>query len=177
MKNKRIPVSITGRNPRGIMQSVRTVIQRVSEASVTIDGSVHGEIGTGLLILAGFCDRDDRQTAERMAEKIRKLRIFEDENGKMNRSVEDIGGAVLSISQFTLYADCRKGNRPSFVKSGSPEHAKELYLYFNDVLRSRGIPVEEGIFAADMKVRLLNDGPVTITMDSEEVLAGGSQRR
>ena len=176
MKNKRIPVSITGRNPRGIMQSVRTVIQRVSEASVTIDGSVHGEIGTGLLILAGFCDRDDRQTAERMAEKTRKLRIFEDENGKMNRSVEDIGGAVLSISQFTLYADCRKGNRPSFVKSGSPEHAKELYLYFNEVLRSMGIHVEEGIFAADMKVRLLNDGPVTITMDSEEVLAGGSLR-
>ena len=143
---------------------------------MTIDGSVHGEIGTGLLILAGFCDRDDRQTAERMAEKIRKLRIFEDENGKMNRSVEDIGGAVLSISQFTLYADCRKGNRPSFVKSGSPEHAKELYLYFNEVLRSMGIHVEEGIFAADMKVRLLNDGPVTITMDSEEVLAGGSLR-
>ncbi len=162
---------------RGIMHSMRTVIQRVREASVTIDGEVHGEIGNGLLILVGFCDSDDRETAERMADKIRRLRIFEDENGKMNLSVEDVGGAILSISQFTLYADCRKGNRPSFVKSGSPEHAKELYLYFNEILRSRGIPVEEGIFAADMKVRLLNDGPVTITMDSEEVLAGGSQRR
>ena len=156
---------------------MRTVIQRVREASVTIEGEVHGEIGNGLLILVGFCDSDDRETAERMADKIRRLRIFEDENGKMNLSVEDVKGAVLSISQFTLYADCRKGNRPSFVKSGSPEHAKELYLYFNDVLRSRGIHVEEGIFAADMKVRLLNDGPVTITMDSEEVLAGGSQHR
>lgn len=90
---------------------MRTVIQRVREASVTIEGEVHGEIGNGLLILVGFCDSDDRETAERMVDKIRKLRIFEDENGKMNLSVEDIGGAVLSISQFTLYADCRKGNR------------------------------------------------------------------
>ncbi len=151
---------------------MRTVIQRVSEASVTIDGTVHGEIGQGYLILAGFCDADDETVAERMAEKIRKLRIFEDENGKMNRSIEDVGGAVLSISQFTLFADCRHGNRPGFTDAGDPAHAKKLYLYFNEVLRTKGIRVEEGIFGADMKVRLLNDGPVTITMDSQEVLRG-----
>ena len=151
---------------------MKTVIQRVSEASVTIEGSVHGKIGQGYLILAGFCDADDESVAERMAEKIRKLRIFEDENGKMNRSIEDVGGAVLSISQFTLFADCRHGNRPGFSDAGEPSHAEHLYLYFNETLRAKGIRVEEGIFGADMKVRLLNDGPVTITMDSAEILRG-----
>ncbi|MBR4456803.1 MAG: D-tyrosyl-tRNA(Tyr) deacylase [Solobacterium sp.] len=156
---------------------MKTVIQRVSEASVTVDGTVTGEIGHGYMILAGFSEEDDEQTAERMADKIRKLRIFEDENGKMNRSIEDVNGAILSISQFTLYADCRKGNRPSFVNAGDPAHAKALYHHFNSALRSFGIRTEEGIFGADMKVRLLNDGPVTITMDSREVLHGKSNIR
>ena len=160
------------RNRHDIIRWMKTVIQRVSEASVTIEGSVHGEIGQGYLILAGFCDADDESVAERMAEKIRKLRIFEDENGKMNRSIEDVGGAVLSISQFTLFADCRHGNRPGFSDAGEQSHAKRLYLYFNEALRAKGIRVEEGIFGADMKVRLLNDGPVTITMDSAEILRG-----
>ena len=155
-----------------IIRWMKAVIQRVSEASVTIDGAVHGEIGQGYLILAGFSDEDDESIAERMAEKIRKLRIFEDENGKMNRSIEDIGGAVLSISQFTLFADCSHGNRPGFSNAGKPEHAEKLYLYFNSVLREKGLRVEEGIFGADMKVRLLNDGPVTIVMDSKEILHG-----
>ena len=144
---------------------------------MTIDGVVHGAIEHGYLILVGFCDEDDPSAAEGMAEKIRKLRIFEDENGKMNRSIEDVHGSVLSVSQFTLYADCRKGNRPSFVNAGSPEHAEAMYHLFNDALRRKGIPVEEGIFGADMKVRLLNDGPVTITMDAKEVLHGNSNIR
>jgi D-tyrosyl-tRNA(Tyr) deacylase len=165
---------------------MRFVIQRVLNAKTTIIETddkgnkterISGQIEKGYLVLCGILENDDMAVADKMVYKLLSMRIFEDENEKMNLSVEDTGGAILSISQFTLYADCRKGNRPSFVKSGSPEHAKELYLYFNEVLRSRGIPVEEGIFAADMKVRLLNDGPVTITMDSEEVLAGGSQRR
>jgi len=153
------------------------VIQRVSEASVTIEGKVHGSIGTGFLILAGFCNEDDEALTAAMADKIRRLRIFEDENGKMNRSIEDVGGSILSISQFTLYADCHKGNRPSFVNAGDPAHASRLYQYFNQVLRDAGLTVEEGIFAADMKVRLLNDGPVTIILDSKEVIHGNSNIR
>ncbi len=153
------------------------MIQRVSEASVTIEGKVHGSIGTGFLILAGFCNEDDEALTAAMADKIRRLRIFEDENGKMNRSIEDVGGSILSISQFTLYADCHKGNRPSFVNAGDPAHASRLYQYFNQVLRDAGLTVEEGIFAADMKVRLLNDGPVTIILDSKEVIHGNSNIR
>ena len=153
------------------------MIQRVTEASVTIDGVIHGEIAKGYMILCGFEDEDDASVVERMADKIRRLRIFEDENGKMNRSIEDVHGSVLSISQFTLYADCHKGNRPSFVKAGSPAHAEQMYHCFNDALRNLGIPVEEGIFGADMKVRLLNDGPVTIMMDSREVLHGNGNLR
>ena len=156
---------------------MKAVIQRVSEASVTIEGSIHGAIGTGFLILAGFSDEDDEAVVRGMADKIRRLRIFEDEQGKMNRSLEDVGGEVLSISQFTLYADCHKGNRPSFVNAGDPAHASRLYQYFNQVLRDAGLTVEEGIFAADMKVHLLNDGPVTIILDSKEVLHGNSNLR
>lgn len=156
---------------------MKAVIQRVSEASVTIEGKVHGSIGTGFLILAGFCNEDDEALTAAMADKIRRLRIFEDENGKMNRSIEDVGGSILSISQFTLYADCHKGNRPSFVNAGDPAHASRLYQYFNQVLRDAGLTVEEGIFAADMKVRLLNDGPVTIILDSKEVIHGNSNIR
>ena len=126
---------------------MRTVIQRVSHASVEIDGRINGEIGKGF-----------------------RMRIFEDENGKMNLSLAQVGGEVLSISQFTLYADCRKGNRPGFDKAGKPEFAEKMYLYFNDVLRHQGLRVEEGIFGADMKVSLLNDGPVTICLDSDEII-------
>ena len=146
---------------------MRTVIQRVSEASVTIDGSVHGAIGRGYMILVGIADSDDEAVINKMADKIARLRIFEDENGKMNLNLEQVSGAILSISQFTLYADCHKGNRPSFSKAGRPDHAKKMYLYFNDVMRRYGFDVQEGIFGADMKVRLLNDGPVTVVLDSD----------
>ena len=149
---------------------MRTVIQRVSYASVTIEGKVHGKIEKGYMILVGICDEDTEETVRKMAEKISKLRIFEDDAGKMNLSILQAGGAVLSISQFTLYAVCRKGNRPSFDKAGKPELAQRLYLYFNDVLRELGLHVEEGIFGAEMKVELLNDGPVTICLDSAELM-------
>lgn len=153
----------------GTMRGMRTVIQRVSEAGVTIEGTVHGKIGKGYMILAGFCDEDDEEIVQQMAEKIAKLRIFEDENGKMNLNLSQVNGAVLSISQFTLYADTRKGNRPSFTAAGSPAHASHLYDAFNEDLRALGFHVEEGIFGADMKVRLLNDGPVTILLDSRDM--------
>lgn len=139
------------------------------EASVMIDGSVHGKIDQGYLILVGIQDEDTEETVRRMAEKISRLRIFEDDAGKMNLSLAQVSGAVLSISQFTLYADCRKGNRPSFDKAGKPDHARKMYAYFNEVLRELGHHVEEGIFAADMKVSLCNDGPVTIVLDSDEL--------
>lgn len=148
---------------------MKTVIQRVSEASVTIDGRVHGEIGRGFLVLLGVSDADDEMVAARMADKIARMRIFTDEDDKMNLSLEQVGGAVLSISQFTLFADCRKGNRPSFSDAGKPAHAEPLYRYFNECLRRHGLRVEEGVFGADMKVRLLNDGPVTIVLDSDVV--------
>ncbi len=150
---------------------MKAVIQRVTHASVTIDGEVHGKIGHGYMILSAICNEDDEDIVTRMAEKISKLRIFEDENGKMNRSLMQVGGEILSISQFTLYANCRKGNRPSFDGAGEPVHAKKMYLFFNEALRKLGIHVEEGIFAADMKVELLNDGPVTILMDSDTDLS------
>lgn len=152
-----------------ILIGMKTVIQRVTSASVTIEGKVHGKIGTGFLVLVGICDADSEAEADKMAAKIAKMRVFEDSAGKMNLSLNQVDGAILSISQFTLYADCHKGNRPSFDKAGKPDHAKRLYLYFNDALRSHGIHVEEGIFAADMKVELLNDGPVTICLDTDEL--------
>jgi D-tyrosyl-tRNA(Tyr) deacylase len=139
----------------------------VREAAVVIDGSVHGKIDQGFLLLVGIQDADDEATVRKMAEKISRLRVFEDEAGKMNLSLAQVGGAVLSISQFTLYADCHKGNRPSFDKAGKPDHARKMYAYFNDVMRELGHHVEEGIFAADMKVSLCNDGPVTILLDSK----------
>ena len=139
------------------------------EASVSIDGSVHGIIDRGYLLLVGIQDDDTEAIVRKTAEKISRLRIFEDEAGKMNLSLAQVNGSVLSISQFTLYADCHKGNRPSFDKAGKPDHAKKMYAYFNDVLRELGHHVEEGIFAADMKVSLCNDGPVTIVLDSDEL--------
>ena len=146
---------------------MKTVIQRVTSASVKIDGEIHGRIGTGFLVLVGVCDADTEKEADKLAGKIARMRIFEDDAGKMNLSLDKVGGQVLSISQFTLYADCHKGNRPSFDQAGKPDHAKQLYLYFNDALRAYGIHVEEGIFGADMKVELLNDGPVTICLDAD----------
>ena len=122
------------------------------------------------MILVGISDADDASVVEKMAQKIAKLRIFEDENGKMNLNLEQANGRILSISQFTLYADCRKGNRPSFDGAGKPEHAKQMYLYFDACLRNEGFIVEEGIFGADMKVELLNDGPVTLILDSDEII-------
>jgi D-tyrosyl-tRNA(Tyr) deacylase len=148
---------------------MKTVIQRVTSASVKIDGEIHGKISTGFLVLVGVCDADTEKEADKLAGKIARMRIFEDEAGKMNLSLDKVGGQVLSISQFTLYADCHKGNRPSFDRAGKPDHAKKLYLYFNDMLRKNGLHVEEGIFAADMKVELLNDGPVTIILDTDEL--------
>ena len=122
------------------------------------------------MILVGISDTDDAAIVEKMAQKIAKLRIFEDENGKMNLNLEQINGKILSISQFTLYADCRKGNRPSFDGAGKPEHAEQMYLYFNACMRNEGYIVEEGIFGADMQVELLNDGPVTMILDSDEII-------
>ncbi len=147
---------------------MRVVVQRVSEASVTIDGEVHGKINRGYLLLVGIQDSDNEEVVRKMADKIYRMRIFVDENDKMNLSLSQVGGEILSISQFTLYADCKKGNRPSFSLAGKPEHAKKMYLYFNEYMRSLGVKVDEGIFGADMKVRLLNDGPVTILLDSNE---------
>ncbi len=149
---------------------MKTVIQRVKRASVEIDGRIHGSIERGYMILVGISDTDDAAIVEKMAQKIAKLRIFEDENGKMNLNLEQINGKILSISQFTLYADCRKGNRPSFDGAGKPEHAEQMYLYFNACMRNEGYIVEEGIFGADMQVELLNDGPVTMILDSDEII-------
>ena len=146
---------------------MKLVIQRVKHASVTIEGEGHGKIEKGYMILVGIKDEDDEDVVWKMAEKVSKLRIFVDENDKMNLNLAQVDGKVLSISQFTLYADCHKGNRPSFDKAGRPDHAKDMYLLFNEDLRKLGFVVEEGIFGADMKVELLNDGPVTIILDSD----------
>lgn len=148
---------------------MRVVLQRVKHASVTIDGNVHGKIEHGLLLLVGIAQTDTKEIADKLAKKCVELRIFEDENGKMNKSLLDVQGNILSISQFTLYADCKKGRRPGFDKAGKPDMAKPLYEYFNEVLCSYGVSVETGIFGADMKVELLNDGPVTILLDSDEM--------
>ena len=147
---------------------MRAVVQRVTQASVTVDGELLGRIGKGLLILLGVADGDTRELTEKMADKICRLRIFEDENGKTNLSLADVGGELLVISQFTLYADCRKGNRPSFTGAARPETAIPLYEAFIARCRESGLPVETGEFGADMKIDLLNDGPVTIVIDTDE---------
>ena len=148
---------------------MRAVVTRVHHASVTNDGEVRGQIGQGFLVLLGVGPRDTEETADKLAEKICNLRVFEDENGKMNRSIHDVNGSVLSISQFTLYADVRKGNRPSFVKAGAPAHAEQAWHGFNDALRAQGLEVKEGRFGSHMRVRLANDGPVTIILDTDEL--------
>jgi D-aminoacyl-tRNA deacylase len=146
---------------------VRTVIQRVLSASVEAEGELTGQIASGLLVLLGIETSDSTEDAAYLAAKTAALRIFSDENGKMNRSVQDVGGAVLVVSQFTLYGDCRKGNRPSYDRAARPEHAKPLYEYFVAALREKGLRVETGVFQASMKVTLVNDGPVTIVCESK----------
>lgn len=147
---------------------MRVVVQRVKHASVTIEGRIKGEIEQGFVLLVGIHEADTLREAEYLAKKIAQLRVFEDETGKMNRSLADVSGAILSISQFTLYAQTKKGNRPSFVKAARPEVANPLYEAFNQELRVHGIPVETGEFGADMDVALINDGPVTILYDTTE---------
>lgn len=152
---------------------MRFLIQRVTEASVTVGGEVTGRIGKGFLVLAGVCDTDTEAVADAMVKKLAGLRIFEDENGKTNLSIRDVGGEMLVVSQFTLYADCRHGNRPSFTKAGNPQEAERLYEYAVRRIRDvEGIPVATGRFGADMKVRLLNDGPFTVLLDSAELGKG-----
>ena len=148
---------------------MKIVIQRVTEASVRVDGKVVGEIGIGFLLLVGVANGDTEAESVALADKISKMRIFEDENGKMNKSLSDVGGSVLAISQFTLCADCRRGNRPDFFNAAPPAPAKALYELFASEMVKRGIPTEMGIFGADMKVSLLNDGPVTIILDSDDL--------
>lgn len=147
---------------------MRAVIQRVSEASVTIDEQVVGKIGRGFMILLGIHEEDTQEDADYLIRKIPLLRVFEDAGGKMNQSLQDVGGSVLSVSQFTLYADTKKGNRPSFVKAARPETAIPLYEYFNEGLRKAGLVVETGEFGGDMDVALINDGPVTILFDTKD---------
>lgn len=148
---------------------MRFVIQRVTEASVVVDGSVLGKINKGFLVLIGVADSDTKEIADRMIKKLVGLRIFEDENGKTNLSIKDVNGELLLISQFTLYADCRKGNRPSFIDAGKPDFANEMYEYVISECKKEIPIVEKGQFGADMKVSLLNDGPFTIYIDSDNL--------
>ncbi len=149
---------------------MRLVVQRVTNASVTVDGKITGKIGKGLLVLLGVGAEDTKEILEKMADKMLRLRIFADENDKTNLSISDVGGELLIVSQFTLYADCKKGNRPSFVKAGNPQTANELYEYFKEYCKKSVPVVESGIFGADMKVELCNDGPFTIILDSDEII-------
>ena len=146
---------------------MRVVLQRVSHASVTVEEKVIGKIQRGFLLLVGVTHDDAMEDMEYLVRKIVQMRIFEDEEGKLNRSIQDISGEILSVSQFTLYADTKKGNRPSFSKAAPGDVALEMFEQFNGLLRETGIPVETGQFGADMKVELLNDGPVTILLDSK----------
>jgi len=146
---------------------MRFVIQRVKHASVTVDGEVIGKIGRGYLVLIGVCDADDEAVADRMVDKMIKLRINSDAEGKTNLALADVDGGLLLVSQFTLYANCKKGNRPSFTEAGSPEHAEALYEYIIERCRERVPVVEKGSFGAEMAVELLNDGPFTIILDSD----------
>jgi D-tyrosyl-tRNA(Tyr) deacylase len=148
---------------------MRAVVQRVVKADVTVDEKITVAIEKGLMVLLGVEDEDGEADAAYMAEKIAGLRIFEDEEGKMNLSVKDVDGDLLAVSQFTLFGDCRKGKRPSFIKAARPEKANELYRKFVALCREQGLRVEEGIFQAEMLVRIYNDGPVTILVDSKKV--------
>ena len=149
---------------------MKAVIQRVSEASVKVDGEIVGKISVGLLLLIGIDDEDEKTDVDWLVQKILNLRIFGDEDGKLNLSVLDIAGEILCISQFTLIADYKKGNRPSFIKAAKPDKAIPLFEYFKTEIAKSNLKIESGIFGADMKVSLLNDGPVTIVMDSKTKL-------
>lgn len=145
---------------------MKVVIQRVSEASVKVEGNIVGEINKGFMLLIGIDENDEKTDADWLVQKILNLRIFGDENDKLNLSIKDINGEILCISQFTLIADYKKGNRPSFIKAAKPEKAIPLFEYFKEKLSKSDLRIESGIFGADMKVSLTNDGPVTIVMDS-----------
>lgn len=144
---------------------MKLVIQRVTNASVTVENNIVGKIGKGFLVLLGVGSEDTEKEADYLVQKLMKLRIFEDENGKMNLSIKDVQAQLLIVSQFTLYADCTGGNRPSFTNAAKPEKANELYKYFIKKCKEENVKVEQGIFRADMKVELLNDGPVTIILE------------
>ncbi len=145
---------------------MKIVIQRVSESSVKVDGKTAGKIGKGLMLLIGIDENDEKTDTDWLIQKILNLRIFGDEEGKLNLSIQDIKGEILCISQFTLIADYKKGNRPSFIKAARPEKAIPLFEYFKEEIAKSGLKTESGIFGADMKVSLINDGPVTVVMDS-----------
>ncbi|RKE71871.1 MULTISPECIES: D-aminoacyl-tRNA deacylase [unclassified Chryseobacterium] len=145
---------------------MKIVIQRVSEANVKVDGKIVGEIGKGLMLLVGIDENDEKPDADWLVQKVLNLRIFGDEDDKLNLSVKDISGEILCISQFTLIADYKKGNRPSFIKAAKPDKAVPLFDYFKEEITKSGLKTESGVFGADMKVSLINDGPVTIVMDS-----------
>lgn len=147
---------------------MRVVVQRVSEASVTVEGEVVGAIERGLMLLVGAARGDDEAVARQMATKVVNLRVFEDDEGKMNLDLKAVGGAALAVSQFTLMGDCRKGRRPSFFEAGRPEDARPLFDAFVEALRAQGVPVETGVFQAHMEVALINDGPVTLLLDSDK---------
>ena len=144
---------------------MRLVVQRVKNSDVVVEGKTVGKIDKGFMVLCGITHTDTKQNADYLVKKLINLRVFEDENGKMNLSIKDVGGELLIISQFTLYADCTGGNRPSFINAAKPDVAEPLYEYFVEECRKQGIKVEKGIFGADMKVSLLNDGPVTIILE------------
>ena len=148
---------------------MRFIIQRVSNSKVTIDNEIRGQIGKGFMVLIGVGESDTKEIADKMIQKMINLRIFEDEHGKTNLGLKDVDGSLLLISQFTLYADCKRGNRPSFVKAGAPDMAKELYEYIISKCKEEIEIVEQGEFGADMKVELLNDGPFTVLLDSDEL--------
>ena len=148
---------------------MRCVVQRVTEASVTVNGETVGAVGPGLMVLIGVSTEDTDTDLKYMADKVPNLRIFDDENGVMNRSVIDVGGSILAVSQFTLYGDARGGRRPSYIRAAKPEEANAMYKRLVEAWRAKGIHVETGIFRTDMKVSLVNDGPVTILLDSEKV--------
>ncbi|MCP4691112.1 MAG: D-tyrosyl-tRNA(Tyr) deacylase [Desulfobacterales bacterium] len=147
---------------------MKAVVQRVKESAVVVDGETVGKIGRGLLVLLGVAEGDGEKEADFLAEKTPHLRIFEDDAGKMNLSLLDMGGEMLVVSQFTLLGDCRKGRRPSFVKAAAPERANELYEYFVDRVRQKGVAVQTGRFRARMAVSLVNDGPVTLIVESKQ---------